>query len=174
MKILKLNKEKYAGFKFVTRYLTSGYYNIERNSYGFSITYKQFENVQERTFEDVLYGKWLEEPVVYGAFENGKLLGIVEGSLESWNNRYRISNINIFDEENRHLGIGTLLMKTILETGKETGARMVVLETQTCNEKAISFYQKFGFDIIGFDLFSYSNDDIKNCEVRIEMGKIIE
>lgn len=173
MEILKLNKEEYEGFKFVICYLTSGYYDIARNSQGFLITYKQFENVQERSFEDVLYGEWLEDPLVYGAFENGKLLGIVEGSLESWNHRYRISNIHVFDEENRHLGIGTKLMKTILETAKETAARMVVLETQTCNEKAISFYQKHGFDIIGFDLYSYSNEDVKNCEVRIEMGKMI-
>ena len=29
--------------------------------------------------------------------------------------------------------------------------RMAVLETQTCNERAIAFYRKCGFEIIGFD-----------------------
>ena len=48
---------------------------------------------------------------------------------------------------------------------------MAVLETQTCNENAIAFYKRNGFSIIGFDLYSYSNDDPERHEVRIEMGK---
>ena len=39
---------------------------------------------------------------------------------------------------------------------KESGARMVVLETQTCNENAIAFYHKNAFQMIGFDLFAYT------------------
>ncbi len=50
---------------------------------------------------------------------------------------------------------------------------MIVLETQSCNLNAISFYEKSGFTIIGFDLYAYSNDDLANNEVRIEMGKMI-
>ena len=71
----------------------------------------------------------------------------------------------------RNKGIGTLLMNTILKQAKLSGARMVILETQTCNENAIAFYKKIGFEIIGFDLYSYSNSDSINHEVRIEMGK---
>ena len=48
---------------------------------------------------------------------------------------------------------------------------MIVLETQSCNESAIAFYRKNGFSIIGFDLYSYSNNDPERHEVRIEMGK---
>lgn len=43
---------------------------------------------------------------------------------------------------------------------------MTVLETQTCNENAIAFYHRFGFD-----LYSYSNEDPERHEVRIELGK---
>ena len=100
-------------------------------------------------------------------------MGYVEGTLEKWNNRYRISNIGIFDFTRRHAGIGTLLMKAILSEAEKRGARMVVLETQTCNENAISFYKKNGFKIIGFDLYAYSNTDPERHEVRIEMGKVI-
>lgn len=50
---------------------------------------------------------------------------------------------------------------------------MVVLETQTCNTNAISFYKKNGFEIIGFDLYAYSNEDLDRHEVRIEMGRIL-
>jgi len=53
---------------------------------------------------------------------------------------------------------------------RESGARMAVLETQTCNERAIAFYRKMGFEIIGFDLYEYTNQDPERHEVRLEMG----
>lgn len=62
-------------------------------------------------------------------------------------------------------------METILKEAKASGVRMAVLETQSCNENAIAFYQKNGFEIIGFDLYSYSNTDPERHEIRIEMGK---
>ena len=51
------------------------------------------------------------------------------------------------------------------------GARMLDLETQSCNEAAIAFYRKNGFSVIGFDLYAYSNADPERREVRIEMGR---
>ena len=65
-------------------------------------------------------------------------------------------------------------MNRITETAEASGARMIVLETQSCNEKAIAFYRKNGFSIIGFDLYSYSNNDPERHEVRIEMGKKLQ
>lgn len=62
-------------------------------------------------------------------------------------------------------------MKNILREAELSGARMTVLETQTCNENAIAFYRRSSFEIIGFDLYSYSNEDPKRHEVRIELGK---
>lgn len=171
MIISKLNKEEYAGKKFIARYKTKGYYDIQRVSTGFAFTYTKFDEEKEVSFEDSLFNEWLEEPVAYGAYEDGTLIGFVEGSIEKWNNRYRISNICFFDNQKRHRGIGSKLMEVILNEAKESGARMVVLETQTCNENAIAFYKKNGFDIIGFDLYSYSNDDPEKHEIRIEMGK---
>ena len=90
--ISKLEKEKYAGKKFVLKYLTKGYYDIEKTESSFGFTYKPFDKVTEWSFEDCFFNEWLENPVAYGAFEDGELLGYVEGTLEEWNNRYRISN----------------------------------------------------------------------------------
>lgn len=125
----------------------------------------------EKYFDDEFFGEWLEEPVAFGAFEGERLLGYVEGAPEGWNSRYRISNICIFEENARGKGLGTLLMQAIQRAAEAAGARMIVLETQTCNENAIAFYKRNGFSIIGFDLYSYSNDDPERHEVRIEMGK---
>lgn len=171
MEIVKLNPKKYAGQKFTARYITNGYYDIVRTTGGFDIEYKRFDSPVERSFDDTFFGEWLDNPVAYGAFENGKLLGFVEGAPERWNNRYRISNICVFDNTRRNCGIGTALMSTILREAKESGARMVVLETQTCNENAVAFYRKMGFELIGFDLYAYSNSDPNRHEIRIEMGK---
>ena len=171
MEIIKLDPEKYAGQKFTARYATNGYYDIVRTDGGFDIKYKHFDSPVERSFDDCFFGEWLEAPVAYGAFEGDRLLGYVEGASESWNNRYRISNICVFDGANRHGGIGSALMSAILRDAKESGARMAVLETQTCNENAIAFYLKNGFELIGFDLYAYTNTDPEQHEIRIEMGK---
>ena len=171
MEIVTLNPKKSPGQKFPARYITNGYYDIVRTTGGFDIEYKRFDSPVERSFDDTFFGEWLDNPVAYGAFENGKLLGFVEGAPEGWNNRYRISNICVFDNTRRNCGIGAALMSTILREAKESGARMVVLETQTCNENAIAFYRKMGFELIGFDLYAYSNSDPKRHEIRIEMGK---
>ena len=171
MEIKRLNREAYAGKRFTARYQTKGSYDIHAGSTGFRMEYVPFEAAVEKAFEDEFFGDWLDEPVAYGAFEDERLLGYAEGAPEKWNNRFRISNICVFDSAERHRGIGTALMNTILAEAAKAGARMAVLETQSCNENAIAFYRKNGFDIIGFDLYSYSNTDPERHAVRIEMGK---
>ena len=171
MEIRQLDKETYAGRKFTARYRTNGYYDICPSESGFQIGYAFFEAPVERSFDDVFFGEWLEDPVAFGAFEGERLIGYVEGSPEGWNNRFRISNICVLDDTDRSRGIGSALMDIIQKTAESSGARMIVLETQSCNENAIAFYKKNGFSIIGFDLYSYSNTDPERHEVRIEMGK---
>lgn len=170
MIIKRLNKNDYAGKEFKVCYQTNGYYDIVPDKLGFKIQYVPFETCVSRSFTDEFFGEWLDNPTAYGAFEDEKLIGFVEGAIEQWNNRFRISNICIFEQTTRNSGIGTALMQTILVEAIKTNARMVVLETQSCNENAIRFYKKMGFDIIGFDLYSYSNKDPQKHEIRIEMG----
>ena len=171
MEIRSMNKELFAGKKFTARYVTNGYYDIGTSEDGFFVRYVSFGAPVEKSFDDVFFGEWLEAPVAFGAFEGEELIGYVEGSPESWNRRFRISNICIFESSERKGGIGTSLMETITAEAKSSGARMIVLETQSCNEAAIAFYKKNGFEIIGFDLYAYSNEDPGRHEVRIEMGK---
>ena len=169
MEIRQLDPAVYAGQKFTARYRTTGYYDICAAEDGFR--YVPLGAPMEKSFDDEFFGEWLEEPTAFGAFEGERLLGYVEGAPEGWNNRYRISNICIFEENARGKGLGTLLMQAIQRAAEAAGARMIVLETQTCNENAIAFYKRNGFSIIGFDLYSYSNDDPERHEIRIEMGK---
>lgn len=157
MKIRQLENAQYAGRRFTARYQTNGYYEITAAEGGFRIAYTPFEAT-----------------VAFGAFERDVLLGFAEGSMESWNNRFRISNLCVFDKAARGQGIGSMLMARITEAARARGARMLVLETQSCNEAAIAFYRKNGFSVIGFDLYAYSNADPERREVRIEMGKKLQ
>lgn len=171
MEIRQLDKETYAGKKFTVRYKTNGYYDIFAFENGFRMKYTSFKTAIEKSFDDVFFGEWLENPVAYGAFDGEKMIGYAEGSPETWNNRFRISNICVFDISARGKGIGTTLIQTILKAAEPFETRMIILETQSCNEAAIAFYKKNGFEIVGFDLYSYSNTDPERHEVRIEMGK---
>lgn len=103
-------------------------------------------------------------------FEGGELAGLIEGSIASWNNRFRISNL-LVDKKHRKRGIGAALMARMLEEATAQRARMAVLEVQSCNVSAMRLYERCGFQIIGFDMFSYSNEDLENHEMRTEMGK---
>lgn len=170
MKIERLKEAEYQGKKFTETYHTGGYYDIEALGNTFTVTHKSFESIKCMPFECTLFEEWLDEPVAFGAFDENTLLGIVEGFLEKWNNRYRISNIFIFKEKDRRSGLGNALINKMVDEARTKGARMIVLETQSCNEKAIAFYKKQGFQIIGFDLYAYTNDGPNRHEVRIEMG----
>lgn len=81
MEITKLGAEQYAGQSFTLRYMTNGYYDIRQTDMGFQIVYERFERPTEMSFDDYFFNEWLEDPVAYGAFENGQLLGYVEGTL---------------------------------------------------------------------------------------------
>lgn len=49
----------------------------------------------------------------------------------------------------RRRGIGTLLMRHLLEQAWEQGIAFVTLEVRRSNEKAIAFYKKMGFCSVG-------------------------
>lgn len=168
--IKKLNYEEFKGKKYSITIPSNQYLDIKRVKEGFSLTWVK-TSTNERVLEDTMLSDWLDNPIAYGYYENLDILGFVEGFYEEWNNRFRISNIIVFDEGLRGKGIGKMLLEKILEDAKASKARMVVLETQSYNHNAISFYKRNGFDIIGFDLYAYSNEDLKNHNVRIEMGK---
>ena len=178
MIIKELDYNKYKGQKYQAEILSDRYLSIERRAdsddESFEIKWVMSDEPLRMSITEDLLQDWLNEPVAYGAFEGEELLGMVEGFLEKWNNRFRIANICVFDQANRRSGIGTKLMETILKDAVKRGARMVILETQTFNYKAISFYKKHGFEIIGFDRYCYSNRGPQEHNMRLEMGKMLK
>ena len=170
LEIKKLDYKEYKGKEYEADITSDRCLEITPDERGFSLYWKNAEPPFRMTIKDKMLSDWLEEPIAYGAFEDDVLVGFIEGFHEKWNNRFRISNICVFDGEKRKHGIGTSLMKQILVDAGKSGARMAVLETQSGNYKAVSFYEKMGFEIIGFDRYAYSNNGPEENNMRIEMG----
>lgn len=173
MLIKQLNYNDYKGLKYVAEARSDKYFSIEPEDDGFAMHWVDADKEIVKHIEDDMLSDWLDDPVAYGAYEDKELIGFVEGFHEKWNNRYRITNICVFDSDMRNTGLGTRLLDTILQDAVQSGARMTVLETQSYNSKAIAFYKKNGFEIIGFDRFAYSNKDPEEHNMRIEMGRIL-
>ena len=174
IEIKQLNKQEYQGREYRAEIHSDRYLSIEPNDEGFKMRWVVSETELRMSIRDSFLQEWLENPVAYGAFENRRMLGFVEGFHEKWNNRFRISNICIFEEADRKSGVGTMLLEKIMDDAENSGSRMAVLETQSFNFKAISFYQKNGFEIIGFDRYAYSNRGPEEHNMRIEMGKMLK
>jgi ribosomal protein S18 acetylase RimI-like enzyme len=156
-----------------SKYSTSHYYDVsvyrESESWRIGLTLKAFANTLDKNYHGKLFEDHIEEPRVFTAAFGGKQVGWIELGYDKWNNRMRVWEF-LVDKEFRKRGIGTLLMNHAVKIAKEKGARMLVLETQTNNATAISFYLNFGFELIGLDIAAYSNDDIAKKEVRLEFG----
>lgn len=52
-------------------------------------------------------------------------------------------------EKYRGLGLGRMMMDTLLERAEELGMKLVTLEAFATNERALSFYQSLGFKASG-------------------------
>jgi len=158
-------------------YLSSGYYDVsvrrEADGWLARLVFRPFETVLKKRYQGTLFEKHVSEPRVFAAVVHGVQVGWVELGFDAWNNRMRVWEFFVL-EEHRGKGIGLLLMKRAAEAAKERGARMLVLETQSNNAAAIAFYLAFGFELVGFDVVAYSNDDIERKEVRLELGLKIQ
>ena len=104
----------------------------------------------------------------YGAFEEGKLVGIAITEPRNWNKTLWIWDVQVSDKHRRR-GIGNALLNSICAAAKEHGYRAVGLEVQNTNMPAIKLYRKFGFTIDAVDLSFYTNTDISDGEIAIFM-----
>ena len=96
---------------------------------------------------------------------------MLELAREEWNNRLVITQLLVYPEK-RGMGVGKRLVELAVEIAQKEDFRLITLETQTCNIPAIEFYKKCGFEFAGTNLHFYSNDDISENEVMIEMAML--
>ena len=167
----KLDREKYEGYPLEFAYTTDRYYHVNASEWGFTLEERWFDALVEKGFTDHLFSEWLEDPIAIGAFDGDKLAGVIEGSIEAWHDVFRISNILVYPDF-RGQGVGSALMARMEDHARSIpGCRGLILETQSCNYPAISFYRKQGFALSRIDIREYSDEDIQRREVRLDLYK---
>jgi len=168
-----LDKSKYMGRKFSVGYHTDKEYLVipvaSSKPYAFSLKASVLSPALEKTFTMELYPDYFPDAEAYGLFSGDDLIAFVELNHEGWNKRLRITEIYV-EPASRRKGLGTILLDHAVSLARSYADRMLVLETQSCNQAAIEFYLAYGFRLSGVDLFCYSNHDVENHEVRLEMG----
>ena len=180
--IISLPKEEWKGTHIYLKYTSAEYYDLEvtesREFFQVNMVKKQFEkpvthSPEEYDFPDSLYQDHWENAQAYGIVDesSGKkeLLACIELCPEEWSNRLIVTELWVSDNLQRQ-GIGTALMNLAKEQARIQKRRAIILETQSCNVRAIDFYRKQGFQLIGFDSCCYTNIDIERHEIRFDFG----
>ncbi|AUD65274.1 hypothetical protein BK011_06080 [Tenericutes bacterium MZ-XQ] len=173
MKIIELDKDQYQTYTIEDKYVTKYLHIVKiKKSKGIHVYIKKkriFRN-KERTISMKLFEDYVENAQAFGIFERKKLIAVIEGALETWNNTYRILNLYV-TRRHRKEGFGSALFEHMESIAKTLNARAMVLEVQSCNDPAINFYEKHGLHFVGLNTIAYTNEDVQNREVRLEYGK---
>lgn len=180
--IIPLPREQWEGTMIPMRYTTDVYYDVsiekETDGYTIGMRKRKFDNPvthcpEEYDFPDKLYQPHWEKAYAWGIVNenDGKqeLMACIETCPEEWSNRLMVTELWVH-ESLRRQGIAHRLMAVAKEQAVLEHRRAIILETQSCNVGAISFYQQEGFEPIGIDSCCYSNHDLERKEVRINMG----
>lgn len=181
--IVPLPRESWKGAVVPIRYTTNAYYDLELTESGDAflarMVKKPFEtpvthSPEEYDFPDKLYQDHWEKAEAYGILseETGALIACIEICPEEWSNRLMVTELWVADRFHRR-GFGTRLMDLAKEKAREQGRRAIILETQSCNVRAIAFYRSQGFRLIGFDACCYANNDVARHEIRFNFGFIL-
>lgn len=179
LKIIPLPKEQWKGTPILMLYTSEEFFDVkiteEQDSFHVDMVKKKFDtpvkhDPEEYDFPDSLYADWWEGAEAWGIVsDDGKaLLACIECWPEEWSNRLQITELWVADELHRQ-GIGTKLMNIVKEKAERDGRRAIILETQSCNVRAITFYRKQGFQLMGIDTCCYGNFDVDRREVRVNM-----
>lgn len=174
MKIKRLPKNKYLDYELHYTYTSDSHYKAQleasNDSFCFRFVKQPLPAVLDRDCYDTLFQPYWHGVSAYGVFIDAEdePIAILELAREEWNDRLVITQL-LVKPEHRGKGIGTLLVNKAVEIAQKEDRRLITLETQTCNVPAIEFYKKCGFAFAGTNLHFYSNDDISENEVMIEM-----
>lgn len=180
--IVELKKEEWEMVPIPMRYTTNEYYDVQKikeaDGLIIRLVKRPFDEPvthgpEEYDFPDKLFEPHWENAKAWGIVEEtgGKkeLKACIEICPEEWSNRMLVTELWVH-EDYRHRRIAHKLMSIAINQAKEQKRRALILETQSCNVPAISFYLREGFELVGFDTCCYRNNDIERKEVRFNLG----
>ncbi|MDD4308083.1 MAG: GNAT family N-acetyltransferase [Thermoplasmata archaeon] len=155
------------------QYESPGHFRLEinENDDGWTVSLKKemFPKTFRKLEQEKIITPYKGDSEIYGAFADGRELGIIQFEFQEYNGSVRVWDIDVAPEFRRK-GVGKALMDLCKGRAAELGARRIVLETQTCNLNALAFYKAMGFSLAGLDVSHYTNDDLGKSEVRLEMA----
>jgi ribosomal protein S18 acetylase RimI-like enzyme len=105
----------------------------------------------------------LEELPGFVVIENERITGVVTYDVVD-----KDCEIISLDSVIENRGLGSKLLDKVIEIAKIVGCERVWLMTTNDNTKAMRFYQKRGFDLVGF----YKDAMVKAREIKPEIPKI--
>ena len=97
IQIKPITRSEYGNREFAYRFTTTGYYDIERSATGLRLIHKPLPEPEEVCDPAFMLESWLPEPDAYGAFEDDRLIGFVEGYLEKMER-------TLLDHQSTHTG----------------------------------------------------------------------
>ncbi len=173
--IIPLSKDDWKDKPILMNYTTEGYFDVQikesADSFHIDIEKREYDDPVVHTcdYPDFLFADWWEGAQAWGIVsEDNNLLACIECCPEEWSNRLMITELWVSDELQRQ-GIGTRLMNIVKEKASKDGRRAIILETQSCNVRAIAFYKSQGFQMAGIDSCCYGNFDIRDHNVRFNL-----
>jgi ribosomal protein S18 acetylase RimI-like enzyme len=159
MILRKVQDEDISGlseFAARTFYQAYGWYNTEEN----------MKNYVEKYFSKENLCKEIREPEteIYILTEDEKIKGYVksgrQNNLEILKDYSHMEIERIYvDNSDQRNGFGKTMLDFIIQKAKEKNSQFLWLGVWQKNEKAIAFYSKNGFKIIGTTTFILGDDD---------------
>ena len=146
-------------------YETSEIYTVEKTETDlqtrFDIRLVQLEAPYRTNFEDdfrpedlAWYQGLTAKGYAFGAYQHDRLIGFAIGEAFPDEQYVRVWEFHVMAEF-RRMGVGRALMQREIVKARQDGLRMMMLETQNTNMKAIRFYRKMGFSLESIDLWHY-------------------
>jgi len=97
---------------------------------------------------------------------DGQIRGLASWYQLSWNNSIWLIDIRS-DQSARRRGVGTTLMRHVQDVARATRVRGISVESQINNYPALRFYEKNGFEVVGFNDHLYTNRDYEDQDVAV-------
>ncbi len=167
-----------------TGYESTEKYTVEKSESDeqviFNIRLTSLETPHQATFAEDFNDEdcrrlrgFLPQGYSFGVYLGGRLVAFAISESIPWNRSLRIWEFHVSREYQRK-GIGRALMSHVVAKATQDKFRIVFLETQNTNVKAIRFYRAMGFSLDALDLSFYTNHDVESGEVAFFMKRKLE